>query len=164
MSPQSEGRPSTDRRPGDGAYNSRGGYRQPSQNIEDTQYRQAGPSNEYGQADAPKQRFMGPPLATGETRSPNGSSNHSPVDGRNGRSKDMTQDLPVRERSRTNGASGGKSHTLRLCQKCTEPLTGQFVRALGGTFHLECFECRVYPTYYVLRNQTLTKVSRTVGK
>lgn len=146
MSPQSEGRLSTERRPGDGAYNNRGGYRQPGQSMEDHQYRTAGQGNGYTQPDATKQRLMGPPLAAGDTRSANGSSNHSPVDGRNGRSKDLTQDLPVRERSRTNGASGGKSHTLRLCQKCGEPLTGQFVRALGGTFHLECFKCRVSST------------------
>lgn len=145
MSPQSEGRPSTDRRPGDGAYSSRGGYRQPWQSMEDNQSQQAEQTNGYGQADARKQRFIAPPLAPGDTRSPNGSSNHSPVDGRNCRNHDLPLDLPVRERSRTNGASGGKSHTLRLCQKCGEPLTGQFVRALGGTFHLECFKCRVCP-------------------
>ena len=150
MSPQSEGRPSNDRQPGDGAYNSRGGYRQPGQSMEDSQYRQAGQANGYGLPDAPKQRFMGPPLAPGDTRSTNGSSNHSSVDGRNGRNRDLTQDLPVRERSRTNGASGGKSHTSRLCQKCGEPLTGQFVRAIGGTFHLECFKCRVGSTCHVL--------------
>lgn len=164
MSPQSEGRQSTERRPGDGAYNSRGGYRQPGQSMEDTQSRQVGQANGYGQADAPRQRFMGPPLAPVDARSPNGSSNHSPVDGRNGRSKDLTQDLPVRERSRTNGASGGKTHTSRLCQKCGEPLTGQFVRALGGTFHLECFKCRVCSICYVLDDLMLTAVSRTADK
>jgi hypothetical protein len=31
----------------------------------------------------------------------------------------------------------------RLCMRCDMPLTGQFVRALNGTFHLECFKCRV---------------------
>lgn len=164
MSPQPKGRPSTDRRPGDGAYNSRGGYRQPGQSMEDSQYRQAGQANGYDQADATKQRFMGPPLAPVDTRSPNGSSNHSPVDGRHSRSKDLTQNLPVRERSRTNGASGGKSHTVRLCHKCGEPLTGQFVRALGGTFHLECFKCRVCSIYYVPANSMLTTVSRTADK
>lgn len=49
-----------------------------------------------------------------------------------------------RDRSRVNGrpnkSPGGSS---RLCQKCGESLTGQFVRALGGTFHLECFKCEV---------------------
>lgn len=31
----------------------------------------------------------------------------------------------------------------RICKKCGEPLTGQFVRALGATYHLECFKCEV---------------------
>lgn len=30
-----------------------------------------------------------------------------------------------------------------MCKKCGEALTGQFVRALDGTFHLDCFRCRV---------------------
>lgn len=47
-----------------------------------------------------------------------------------------------RNRSRTrNGRTA--SGQLRMCKKCGEPLTGQFVRALGGTFHLDCFRCRV---------------------
>lgn len=146
MSPQSEGRPSVDRRPGDGGYNNRGGYRQQQQGFEDSQYQQNGRANGYGQMDVPKQRFMGPPLGPGDTRSPNGSLPHSPVDGRNGRSRDITQELPIRERSRNNGTPGGKSHgPPRLCKKCGEALTGQFVRALGGTFHLDCFRCRVSP-------------------
>lgn len=29
----------------------------------------------------------------------------------------------------------------RVCGKCGNHLTGQFVRALGGTYHLECFTC-----------------------
>ena len=39
--------------------------------------------------------------------------------------------------------SGGKSSTgnVRICKKCGEALTGQFVRALGGTYHLDCFKC-----------------------
>ncbi|KAJ5698807.1 hypothetical protein N7462_000812 [Penicillium macrosclerotiorum] len=48
----------------------------------------------------------------------------------------------IRDRSRPNGRTHNKSPgSSRLCQKCNEPLTGQFVRALGGTFHLECFKC-----------------------
>jgi hypothetical protein len=35
-----------------------------------------------------------------------------------------------------------KSH-VRICQKCGQVLTGQFVRALGGTYHLDCFKCKV---------------------
>jgi serine/threonine protein kinase len=31
----------------------------------------------------------------------------------------------------------------RICARCHEPMAGQFVRALGGTYHLECFTCTV---------------------
>ncbi|KAJ5125076.1 uncharacterized protein N7515_008901 [Penicillium bovifimosum] len=47
-----------------------------------------------------------------------------------------------RDRSRVNGRpTKSPGASSRLCQKCGESLTGQFVRALGGTFHLECFKC-----------------------
>ncbi|KAK5735308.1 hypothetical protein LTR17_008315 [Elasticomyces elasticus] len=29
----------------------------------------------------------------------------------------------------------------RVCHKCNKVMTGQFVRALGNTYHLECFNC-----------------------
>lgn len=47
-----------------------------------------------------------------------------------------------RNRSRQRSARTA-SGQLRICKKCGEPLTGQFVRALDGTFHLDCFKCRV---------------------
>jgi hypothetical protein len=63
--------------------------------------------------------------------------------------KDREIDTPKvsgeRERMRTHGARKG-SGQLRLCKKCGELLTGQFVRALGGTFHLDCFKCKVSGT------------------
>jgi serine/threonine protein kinase len=34
----------------------------------------------------------------------------------------------------------------RTCRICNEKLTGQFARALGGTYHLNCFTCRVTHT------------------
>lgn len=39
----------------------------------------------------------------------------------------------------------------RVCGKCGKHLTGQFVRALGGTYHLECFTCHVSPEYFHLQ-------------
>lgn len=45
-----------------------------------------------------------------------------------------------RSRQRSGRSASGQS---RLCQACNEPLTGQFVRALDGTFHLDCFKCQV---------------------
>ncbi len=35
------------------------------------------------------------------------------------------------------------SDKQRMCGKCGKHLTGQFVRALGDTYHLECFTCHV---------------------
>ncbi|KAF9879844.1 rho GTPase activator [Colletotrichum karsti] len=47
------------------------------------------------------------------------------------------------ERNRSKGRGGrSASGQQRICKKCGEPLTGQFVRALDGTFHLDCFKCR----------------------
>ncbi|KAK5677355.1 Rho-type GTPase activating protein Rga1 [Elasticomyces elasticus] len=45
---------------------------------------------------------------------------------------DTTRDRPARSR-RPSGQ--------RMCGKCGRTLTGQFVRALGDTYHLECFTC-----------------------
>lgn len=36
-----------------------------------------------------------------------------------------------------------QSGSKRICGKCKKDLTGQFVRALDNTFHLECFTCHV---------------------
>jgi hypothetical protein len=49
-----------------------------------------------------------------------------------------------RNGSRPRG-SRSASGQVRTCKKCGESLTGQFVRALDGTFHLDCFKCRVSP-------------------
>ncbi|KAK1023672.1 Rho-type GTPase activating protein Rga1, partial [Friedmanniomyces endolithicus] len=45
-----------------------------------------------------------------------------------------------RERMRREG-SRRPSGQQRVCGKCGRGLTGQFVRALGDTYHLECFTC-----------------------
>jgi hypothetical protein len=41
--------------------------------------------------------------------------------------------------------SGGsrKPSGSRMCAKCGKSLSGQFVRALDATYHLECFTCHV---------------------
>ncbi|OXV07990.1 hypothetical protein Egran_04243 [Elaphomyces granulatus] len=48
-----------------------------------------------------------------------------------------------RDRSRPHARSHTKSpgSSPRVCKKCGETLTGQFVRALLSTYHLECFKC-----------------------
>jgi hypothetical protein len=61
------------------------------------------------------------------------------TESRTGRKRSIGNGDPNdRSRSRT-GGSGGRS--VRTCKKCGEALTGQFVRALGGTYHLDCFKC-----------------------
>lgn len=50
---------------------------------------------------------------------------------------------PSGERNRSKNRGRTSSGQLRICQKCGEQLTGKFVRALDGTFHLDCFKCRV---------------------
>ena len=70
-----------------------------------------------------------------------GSTNHREQD-REEDSQSYHKTSDERNRSRT---QGGRitSGQVRICKKCGEPLTGQFVRAIGGTFHLDCFKCRV---------------------
>ncbi|GAA5851257.1 hypothetical protein JCM8547_004185 [Rhodosporidiobolus lusitaniae] len=45
---------------------------------------------------------------------------------------------PSRERERRREGGGGGGQT---CAKCELPMTGQFVRALGTVYHLDCFRC-----------------------
>ena len=136
MSPQSEGLPSTDRRVGDGAYGTRG---IPRQQHYDSANQQTG-ANGYASSDLPQQ-FQG--LNVKDEQNTNGNLPPSPLDGREGRDR-KRENTFVRERSRTNGHSEAHSSgTLRICTKCGEPLLGQFVRALDGMFHLQCFKCRV---------------------
>ncbi|KAG2021437.1 hypothetical protein GB937_004774 [Aspergillus fischeri] len=95
----------------------------------------------------------------------NGSAVTSPVDGvqnpdgRTGRRLDSNNPGPrdpstprdragyweksaQRDRPSQSGRPPTKSPgSSRICKKCGEPLTGQFVRALGATYHLECFKC-----------------------
>jgi hypothetical protein len=67
------------------------------------------------------------------------------------------------ERNRSRGRNGRQASAgQRICKKCGEPLTGQFVRALDGTFHLDCFKCRVGR---IVRSQARpwTNVSCSIG-
>lgn len=93
------------------------------------------------------------------------------MDPRSGRPRENANGAPDRDRSRTNGSVGGRSASgaTRLCRKCREPLTGQFVRALGGTFHLDCFSCQVSSIRDIFsdhpRNgRVLTAIGRTAAR
>ena len=172
MNPQSERSPLEDK--------ARGGPRQ--QNYSTGPAPQSPPqslpqANGHGASDMQWQRQAGP----GTTQEPNtnGFMHPPPSDSRNGRSRENAQTLPTRERSRNERASANVSagpptaltstakSTSRICKKCGESLTGQFVRALGGTFHLDCFLCRVCenPSACLITvSFLLTICSRTVTK
>lgn len=57
-------------------------------------------------------------------------------------SLDRPHDHGSKERSKSGGRRPS-GHHQRTCGKCQRALTGQFVRALGDTYHLECFTCHV---------------------
>ena len=89
----------------------------------------------------------GPPILPVDIR-PTQQTDWNPSTGQNGRNgpeTEVSQENLVRGRSRTDGSTAGNTSggTLRMCTMCGEPLIGKYVRALKGTFHLECFMCRV---------------------
>ncbi|KAL8729986.1 MAG: hypothetical protein Q9181_004814 [Wetmoreana brouardii] len=136
MSTQPEGRPSVDRSRADPGYSSGGPYRQ--QQYDSNNQQSQSSNNGYNTSVMSRNRFMG--AGVGDEQLSNGNLSDSSAGGRHGRDRDrvITQNMPVRERSRTNGSNGAK----RICDSCGEPLLSQFVRAMGGMFHLECFMCR----------------------
>jgi hypothetical protein len=137
MGPQSEGGPSGD---GRGVGNLYKAY-DPDRDVVNDGHGDDG-RRYQSERDADQDSSLARPNVFGTenrmTASPSGSAN-----GRErGHDGQPSKTSGERNRSRTrNGRTA--SGTLRICKKCGEPLTGQFVRALGGTFHLDCFRCRV---------------------
>jgi hypothetical protein len=116
--------------------------------------------------DSPRARPWNAPTGLDTVQSP---------DGRAGRRLDSNASDPTTPQDRTNywetsapmdrPRPNGRSHTKspgsssRICKKCNEPLTGQFVRALQATYHLECFKCEVSPSYQSPPFCTLTMLA-----
>lgn len=40
-------------------------------------------------------------------------------------------------------SNGSNAVSSRQCAACNQPMSGQFVRALGTVYHLDCFRCKV---------------------
>ncbi len=80
-------------------------------------------------------------------------------------STEQQQNGAFEDKPRTNG-SKRTSKTTRICGKCGQGLTGQFVRALEDTFHLECFTCHVSiePHSEICRITISHHAHRTVAK
>lgn len=77
------------------------------------------------------------------------------------RSSERPRAASGKDRQEANG-SRRPSHTTRICGKCEGQLTGQFVRALENTYHLECFTCNVRQNCNTRCYTGLTFCSRTV--
>ncbi|KAF4635516.1 hypothetical protein G7Y89_g2572 [Cudoniella acicularis] len=127
MGPQSEGGPSGDgRNYGPQAYTEDGRRYQSDRDLVMQDQQLARPNGAFSSENR-------------NASSPSGSASGRDRD-RDG-DRDSQKNSGERNRSRPrNGRTA--SGQLRMCKKCGEPLTGQFVRALGGTFHLDCFRCR----------------------
>ncbi|KAI9847146.1 MAG: hypothetical protein M1837_003008 [Sclerophora amabilis] len=149
MNPPSEGRPSADGRGAGGAglvprEERQHSRHQPSNSFDftlQTQHPRSETSRNMGGRGGPNQHQNGPSHGAPPKRD---MSSNSPRDHQSGRDKEDGVVVGHRDRSRTNGNSSSRSGNAiaKLCKKCQEPMVGQFVRALGGTFHIECFKCQ----------------------
>lgn len=143
MSLQPEGGASTERSLySDGGQRTRSVHRQEEASNSSDQYRPPA-TNDRGPYVFSTQKDMGDTAQKDEWL--NGGQPQFPGDGRSGREREISQDLPLRERSRKEGSTGGDTAGSQRgsCTHCGQSLKKQFVRALGGTYHLECFMCRV---------------------
>ncbi len=165
MGPQSEGRPSMDGRNYGSQHPDDGRRYQSERDVGTQDYTGLSHTERYQSdrdihmQDAPLPRPNGAfGMENRMTTSPSGSASGRDRDGE----PSKTSGERPRSRSRNGRTASGQ---LRMCKKCGEPLTGQFVRALGGTFHLECFRCRVSLSCCVSSLHALMPLfCRTVGK
>lgn len=132
MGPQSEGGPSGD------------GRNYGSQHAEDNRrYEDRDAAARYDGGGMHDQLLPRPNLPFTNDGRMTGSPTGSASGGRD-RDRDLEGRRSPGERNRSRPRNGRTaSGQLKMCQKCGELLTGQFVRALGGMFHLDCFRCRV---------------------
>jgi ribosomal protein L32 len=148
MGPQPENRPlmNTHTRVGESNYNPRDALQQnptenPNHNAPVT------PGGGFDGLNTQRTRFQAPLQEEG--RMPNGDLASSPSGAPSGNDQNDgsprrqdTDDLAVRG-GPGQSSSGPADRSHRICKKCGDPLPRQFVRGLGGTFHLECFYCQV---------------------
>jgi hypothetical protein len=105
-----------------------------------------GPPSLEGQGGPPQQYMAYDPRGNGLARQPTYPQDPQPTQNLSPR---KPSDPPKRQLTDPDlsdppkeGAPKPKGRS-KTCGKCGEGLTGQFVRALGDTYHLECFTCHV---------------------
>ena len=76
----------------------------------------------------------------------------SPYPEENSRSPVLTASTLVNTSSSAlshgSSSSASTATSMQPCSACGLPMSGQFVRALGSVYHLDCFRCRVCVTYH----------------
>ena len=139
LSPHTDSRPSTDRSPVD---NYQHGYPQhnyqPSNIPPNATY--APRPNGFGPVSPPRQRN-----GDNSTSRPNHPNSNGPLPPNSESSAMSDRNGPQQNsnRDRSQPRANSSAKRSRICAECGQQLTGQFVRALDGTYHLECFTCRV---------------------
>lgn len=106
-----------------------------------TSHRSAGGSNSHSHQ--PPSR---PGSAASQNRLPGSSEGHELVERERDRGRRRGDSGASGESASGGGGerSGGKrTGSPTTCAKCDLPMTGQFVRALGTVYHLDCFRCLV---------------------
>jgi hypothetical protein len=58
-------------------------------------------------------------------------------------SQQRLQNRPPQHQLSSSSSKEKSARRDQTCDACGKPMTGQFVRALGVVFHLDCFRCRV---------------------
>ena len=134
-----------------------------------TSHRSAGGSNSHSHQ--PPSR---PGSAASQNRLPGSSEGHELVERERDRGRRRGDSGASGESASGGGGerSGGKrTGSPTTCAKCDLPMTGQFVRALGTVYHLDCFRCLVGSSlsplifeneiidFILIRNRTVTRSS-----
>jgi hypothetical protein len=143
MSAPVEGRP-----PGEGQGKAPVAAQQPYQQPYDSRSDVPGswPSNSHTEP-----HNLGLGLQRRRTEESNGQRDASPMRDHNDSDADQLTAAAPRKSGGSRRPSGS-----RICGKCGLGLTGQFVRALGDTYHLECFTCHVIHSF--LRVKTVSEL------
>lgn len=116
----------------------------PNSSTSSTSHRSAGGSNSHSHQ--PSSR---PGSAASQNRLPGSSEGHELAERERDRGRRRGDSGASGESSSGGGErSGGKrTGSPTTCAKCDLPMTGQFVRALGTVYHLDCFRCLVSPLF-----------------
>ena len=142
-----------------------------SQHSQYQQHNGAGPSNlgpSYTQRSAQPANIHIPPRSSSQTENsrpitPGSGQSHEYFDAAsNSRNKAETPPLVTLNESQVvSTPKSGKRHEPAFCGQCGNVVHGQFVRAMGKVYHLDCFRCKVSCSIHSMVSEL---TCRTVGR